>query len=51
MNKPIPPETSRPPIKFIGCEQTKSDFLFWFRIALIALIFASLMAYAYGVGK
>lgn len=51
MTKPTPPNTDRPPIKFIGCEPSKADFFFWLRIAIVALIFASLMAYAYGVGK
>lgn len=51
MIKPTPPNTDRPPIKFIGCEPSKADFFFWLRIAIVALIFASLMAYAYGVGK
>ena len=49
--KPVPPDVKRPPIKFIGCEPSKVDFFFWFRIAIVALIFTSLMAYAYGVGK
>ena len=51
MIKPTPPNTDRPPIKFIGFEPSKADFFFWLRIAIVALIFASLMAYAYGVGK
>lgn len=49
MSKPTPPETDRPPIKFIGCEPSKADFFFWFRIAVVALIVTA--GIAYGVGK